>query len=135
MAEAEVTLNPGSGGALVRTQQVLEGGNNVHQQVVTGADASGNLLDGSGRIQGAAHVPVTGTGGGTANAAGSGRVVNVWAFANGADGTITFHGGTLDTVVVTVRSGTSFAWTPGTEQTATTSAVFSGSLDFLIEWA
>ena len=44
MAESEVTLNPGSGGAEVRTQMVLENGQEVHQQVVTLADADGTLI-------------------------------------------------------------------------------------------
>ena len=130
MAEQEVTLNPGSGGAQVRT--VLSPGNN-NQQVVTGADSSGNLLDGSGRIQGTIRPPVAGTGGGTVNSVGAGRVITVHAYANGADGTVTFTGGTLDGVVVTLRNGTGFDWTPGTEQTCLTHMVFSGSLDYFVE--
>ncbi len=48
MAEGEVTLNPGYDGAEVRTQVVLENGKQVHQQVVTLADAEGNLIGSGG---------------------------------------------------------------------------------------
>ena len=97
-------------------------------------DAKGNVLDGSGRVQTGVVPPSVITGGGTAVAAGTGRVMALHAYANGSDGTVTFHGGTLDGLVVTVRSGLTFDWTPASEQTALTSVVFSGSLDGLVEW-
>lgn len=135
MAESDVILNPGSGGAAVRTWAVQENGKQVQQQVVTLADAEANLLDGSGRVQGAATAPSSGTGGGTVPSAATGRVMTLRAFAVGSDGTVTFTGGTLNGLVVTVRSGSGFDWTPATEQTCLTEIVFGPSLDYFVEWA
>ena len=137
-SNTSVILNPGSGGAVMwtRTYSGIAGeAGSVEAEIVNTVDGSGNVLDGSGRVQGAATAPASGTGGGTVASAATGRIMTLRAFANGSDGTITFTGGTTDGLVVTVRSGAGFDWTPATEQTCLTHVVFSSSLDFFVEWA
>lgn len=93
MAEGFIQLPPDSTGKKARTEEFTVGANDVHMPVEVAADPAGNLLDGSGRVQGVAHPPAAGTAGGSVTASGGGRVMNVWAYANGADGTVTYQAG------------------------------------------
>lgn len=137
-SNTNVVLNPGAGGASmwVRSYQgVIGETGSVVAEVVNTVDGSGNVLDGSGRVQGAAVAPSSGVGGGTVLSAATGRVMTLRCYAVGADGTVAFHGGSLDGVTLTVRAGSGFDWTPATEQTCSTDIVFSASLDYFVEWA
>lgn len=101
-------------------------------------DNRGNPLDGTGRLQTPPLVPSSGASGSLSTVSPPSplaiRVMTVRAFGNGGDGTITFTGGSLNGLIITVRNGTGFDWTPATEQTCATSVAFSAALDYFIEW-
>lgn len=74
MAESFVQVAPDSSGKLLRTETSTQGGNTVHQEVVTLADTSGNLIN-SGQLAGSIATATVPSGatmldvGGTASAA------------------------------------------------------------------
>lgn len=135
--DAGIILNKGSGGQVIRVRTITGLSDSpVDQEVVTAADASGNLLDGSGRIQ-VAFAPSFITNGGTATvpSGAAGRVIALQVVNPGASPlTFTWTGGAADGSTVTVRAGAVMNWTPGTEQTAT-SLTFDAGLDAVVEWA
>lgn len=68
------------------------------------------------------------------NALGAGRLVSLHCDPGGSAGTVTFTGGSLNGVVVTLSTGKAFDWSPGTVQDCK-SITFSVPMDWLVEWA
>jgi hypothetical protein len=71
-----------------------------------------------------------GTGGGTVAGVSGKSIYMIKAYADGADGTVAFNGQTI-----TIRSDVGWDIDFRGQVTASTSVVFSGSIDYLIVWA